>query len=95
MGERGAKGERIWPKLTRPEIKNEQKEKALRFRRGGTKGEREGDRVRDRHRVAPHGASEEGRTVGGGRESRVENGVRYGSLRRARTADEGQIARQG
>ena len=36
--------ERIWPKLTRPEIKNELKEKALRFRRGG-------DRAR-----APHGA---------------------------------------
>ena len=38
MGERGAKGERIWPKLTRPEIKNEQKEKALRFRRGEREG---------------------------------------------------------
>ena len=45
--DRAMERERIWPKLTRPEIKNELKEKALRFRRGRGIGE-SGDRVRDR-----------------------------------------------
>ena len=65
--DRAMERERIWPKLTRPEIKNELKEKALRFRRGG-------ERDRHRHR-APHGEDERWE---------VENGVRYGSMRRAR-----------
>ena len=54
---RGRARKRIWPKLTRPEIKNELKEKALRFTKGKLRGGGrrphlvEGGRGRE-----PHGA---------------------------------------